>query len=211
VDQEGGPFLRSSGNGTHRRVSRGCRRALRWEKSHHALGSCGEPRPGGQTQFFAPVWHDPPPAGPIQQACEIVSAQPASDLSVHQLAARVGVSRRHFSRLCAEQVSTSPPRYVVQVRIESARQLLETDSLDPSNIASQPARSASAARTPRVEPFNVAAGSHPTTTAADSQASGHEHADSRRPVPPGHRTRHRVQRVCCLGSRRHLIGLPMKR
>jgi AraC-like DNA-binding protein len=68
-----------------------------------------------------------------------VSAQPASDLSVHQLAARVGVSRRHFSRLCAEQVSTSPPRYVVQVRIESARQLLETDSLDPSNIASQPA------------------------------------------------------------------------
>lgn len=81
-------------------------------------------RAGGQTQYAAPVWSEPPAAGPIRRACDLVAADPGADLSVVALAARVGLSPRHFTRLFRAQVGEAPARHVERVRVQAARQLL---------------------------------------------------------------------------------------
>ena len=92
-------------------------------------------RPGGQTQFAAPVWSDPPAPGPIRQAQDHIHADPGVDLSVPTLARDVGLSPRHFTRLFREQVGEPPARYVERVRVQAARQLLETGTTGLDEIA----------------------------------------------------------------------------
>ena len=92
-------------------------------------------RPGGQTQFSAPVWSEPPAPGPIQVAKDRIHAEPGADLSVAALAAHVGLSPRHFARLFRDQVGESPARYVERVRVEAARQVLETERSGLEDVA----------------------------------------------------------------------------
>jgi transcriptional regulator GlxA family with amidase domain len=84
-------------------------------------------RPGGQSQFAVPVWAEPVPAGPVRQAQDLVHAEPGADWRVPELARRVGLSPRHFSRAFTEQVGQSPGHYVTTVRVEAARRLLEDE------------------------------------------------------------------------------------
>lgn len=92
-------------------------------------------RAGGQTQYAAPVWSEPPTSGPVARARQLVHEDPASDLGVPALAERVGLSPRHFTRLFRAQVGESPSRYVERVRIEGARHLLETTDLGLAAVA----------------------------------------------------------------------------
>ncbi|MFF1756107.1 GlxA family transcriptional regulator [Streptomyces sp. NPDC058266] len=81
-------------------------------------------RPGGQAQFAprrAPsVGH---PA--VRDAIELITNEPAGDLSRSRLAAQVGMSVRNFGRLFAVQTGMTPGRYVERVRVETARRILE--------------------------------------------------------------------------------------
>ncbi len=92
-------------------------------------------RPGGQTQFAAPVWSEPVARGPIQQARDLVHADPGADHGIAVLAARVGLSERHFTRLFRDQVGESPARYVERVRVDAARQLLGSERTGLDEIA----------------------------------------------------------------------------
>lgn len=83
-------------------------------------------RPGGQSQFAAPVWVDRTEVGPIRKSQEIIDSDPSQDLSVHRLADRVGMSERHFARRFTELTGVAPGRYVSNVRMEAARRDLET-------------------------------------------------------------------------------------
>jgi AraC-like DNA-binding protein len=58
--------------------------------------------------------------------------QPA--LSATQVAAAVGISTRHLSRVFAE-ASTSVPRYILSRRLEAARTMLQTPAASPITIA----------------------------------------------------------------------------
>ncbi len=84
-------------------------------------------RPGGQSQFAVPVWADAVAPGPIRHAQDLVHAEPGADWRVDELARRVGLSPRHFSRSFTEQVGQSPGHYVTTVRVEAARRLLEQE------------------------------------------------------------------------------------
>jgi transcriptional regulator GlxA family with amidase domain len=84
-------------------------------------------RPGGQSQFAAPVWSEPARQGPVRDAQDLVHTDPSADLRVPALARRVGMSPRHFSRVFTEQVGASPGQYVTTVRVETARRLLEQE------------------------------------------------------------------------------------
>jgi len=83
-------------------------------------------RPGGQSQFAAPVWQEPVGHAPIRSAHQHIHAEPATDLSVESLAARVGMSPRHFQRVFTRVTGCPPARYVEQVRVDTARRLLES-------------------------------------------------------------------------------------
>jgi transcriptional regulator GlxA family with amidase domain len=63
---------------------------------------------------------------------DAVAADPAAPHTLGDLAARAGVSARHLTRLFREELGRTPARFVEQVRLESAQQLLErtTEPLD---------------------------------------------------------------------------------
>ncbi|WFR71073.1 GlxA family transcriptional regulator [Prescottella defluvii] len=82
-------------------------------------------RPGGQSQFSAPLEVRPARTLTVRAVVDLISAQPALDHSTHSLAARVGVSPRHLARLFAAELNTTPARFVEQVRLDHAKALLD--------------------------------------------------------------------------------------
>lgn len=92
-------------------------------------------RPGGQSQFAAPVWSRPTDVTPVRVAVELIHADPSAALDTVSLAAHAGLSERHFGRVFRRELGTSPARYVEQVRIEAARRLLETEDSGLAAVA----------------------------------------------------------------------------
>lgn len=84
-------------------------------------------RPGGQSQFAAPVWAPPAPRPSVRAAQDLIHADPAADLRVPVLAERVGMSVRHFTREFTRLLGCPPGDYVEQVRVDAARRLLESE------------------------------------------------------------------------------------
>ena len=85
-------------------------------------------RPGGQTQFAAPVWMPRAKRAPIRDVQEAIEAEPAGPHSIPELARRAAMSPRHFTRVFTDEVGEAPGAYVERIRTEAARrQLEETD------------------------------------------------------------------------------------
>jgi transcriptional regulator GlxA family with amidase domain len=84
-------------------------------------------RPGGQSQFAAPVWAPPAARPSVAAAQDLIHADPAGDLRVPVLAERVGMSERHFSREFTRLLGCPPADYVERVRVDAARRLLESE------------------------------------------------------------------------------------
>ena len=90
-------------------------------------------RPGGQTQFAAPVWMPRARRTPIRDVQEAIEAAPGGAHSIAELARRAAMSRRQFTRVFTDEVGEAPGAYVERVRVEAARrQLEETD--DPVTV-----------------------------------------------------------------------------
>ncbi len=92
-------------------------------------------RPGGQSQFAATVWSERAEAAPIRQAQDIIHADPAAELSIETLAERVGLSSRHLTRRFRTEVGETPARYIEKVRLEAARQQLQSTGAGMQAIA----------------------------------------------------------------------------
>ncbi|MEV4179450.1 GlxA family transcriptional regulator [Nonomuraea sp. NPDC049709] len=92
-------------------------------------------RPGGQSQFSTPMRAMTPRSEPLRELQAYIDANPAADLSVPALAARAGMSERHFSRVFTEQTGLSPGRYVERSRADTARRLLEVTGLPLESVA----------------------------------------------------------------------------
>ena len=85
-------------------------------------------RPGGQTQFAAPVWLPRARRRPIRDVQELIEAQPGEPHRIPDLAVLAAMSPRHFTRVFTEEVGLAPGAYVERIRTEAARrQLEETD------------------------------------------------------------------------------------
>src|SRR6185312_6853385 len=85
-------------------------------------------RPGGQTQFAAPVWMPRARRTTIRDVQEAIEAEPGGQHNVEELARKAAMSPRHFTRIFTHEVGEAPGQYVERVRTEAARrQLEETD------------------------------------------------------------------------------------
>ncbi|WP_327140623.1 GlxA family transcriptional regulator [Nocardia sp. NBC_01327] len=92
-------------------------------------------RPGGQSQFSAPLASTPPQRNSLRTLQVWMEDHLSADLSLAGLAEHVGMSTRHFSRVFASETGTTPARYVEQVRIGAARRLLETTDQPMDRVA----------------------------------------------------------------------------
>jgi transcriptional regulator GlxA family with amidase domain len=85
-------------------------------------------RPGGQTQFAAPVWMPRAKRAPIRDVQDSIESEPGGAHSIPDLARRAAMSTRHFTRVFTDEVGEAPGAYVERIRTEAARrQLEETD------------------------------------------------------------------------------------
>jgi transcriptional regulator GlxA family with amidase domain len=85
-------------------------------------------RPGGQTQFAAPVWMPRAKRTSVREVQEAIEAQPGGTHGIDDLARRAAMSPRHFTRVFTDEVGEAPGQYVERIRTEAARrQLEETD------------------------------------------------------------------------------------
>ncbi|MDT9694890.1 GlxA family transcriptional regulator [Streptomyces sp. P17] len=82
-------------------------------------------RPGNQAQFSAQLAAQTARREPLRDVQQWIIEHPAEDLGVESLAARAGLSPRHFARAFRAETGTTPGRYVDRVRLEHARRLLE--------------------------------------------------------------------------------------
>ena len=92
-------------------------------------------RPGGQTQFAAPLWSAPAGREPIRSVQDLIHLRPEDDLSVPALARHAAMSERNFSRQFTREVGCPPARYVEEMRVQAARRLLEQVSPGVEHVA----------------------------------------------------------------------------
>lgn len=82
-------------------------------------------RPGGQTQFAAPVWMPRAKRAPIREVQEFIEVEPGGVHSISELARRAAMSPRHFTRVFTDEVGEAPGAYVERIRTDAARRQLE--------------------------------------------------------------------------------------
>ena len=58
-----------------------------------------------------------------------------NDLSVEALAERMGISPRHFSRVCLRETKMNPGQLVDRLRVEAAQQMIDSSSKGLKEIA----------------------------------------------------------------------------
>ena len=83
-------------------------------------------RPGGQTQYSAGLNVQAAATPRLRQLIADISADPTGDLSVPELAARVAMSERTFSRVFQRETGIGPASFVEIARVNRAKALLET-------------------------------------------------------------------------------------
>ncbi len=92
-------------------------------------------RPGGQTQFSRKGDASLRGRSALQDVQRWVQAHLGENHNVQTMAARMGLSPRHFSRLYHQQIGMSPGDWLEQTRVAHARRLLETGGLSLKQIS----------------------------------------------------------------------------
>ncbi len=82
-------------------------------------------RAGGQSQFSVPLLGSPPRTPALRSIVDLVTADPAANHSLGELAHRLNLSPRHLTRLFRDELATTPARYVESIRFDIAKALLD--------------------------------------------------------------------------------------
>jgi transcriptional regulator GlxA family with amidase domain len=94
-------------------------------------------RPGGQSQFSAQLRAQRATTTSIAELQAWLGDHLDENLGVEALAERVGMSPRTFARVFRRETGTTPAAFVEELRVESARRLLETTDLTVAAVAAR--------------------------------------------------------------------------
>ena len=92
-------------------------------------------RPGGQTQYSEGLNVQAAATPRLRQLITDITADPTGDLAVPELADRVAMSERTFSRVFQKETGVSPAAFVEIARVNRAKALLETSSWTLARVA----------------------------------------------------------------------------
>jgi transcriptional regulator GlxA family with amidase domain len=93
-------------------------------------------RPGGQPQLSVSLASQASEMASIRELQIWIAEHLGTRLTVDGLAARMAMSVRNFERVFTREVGTTPSQYVLQMRVESARRLLERTDGGLKHVAS---------------------------------------------------------------------------
>lgn len=91
-------------------------------------------RDGNQAQFI-PRPLEVNAAGPIAELCAWVKARPQDALTLEDMAAHCAMSTRTLTRRFREATGTTPLQWLLTLRMDEARRLLETTDLSVDHVA----------------------------------------------------------------------------
>lgn len=92
-------------------------------------------RPGGQSQFSAPLRLQASAPAELAEVCTWAAGHLDADLSVETLAARANLSARQLTRRFREAFDTTPARYMRALRLDAARTALAQPRASVARIA----------------------------------------------------------------------------
>ena len=92
-------------------------------------------RPGGQPQLSVSLASQASEMTAIRELQIWIAEHLDARLSVDDLAHRMSMSVRNFERVFTREVGTTPSQYVLQVRVEAARRLLERSDRGLKHVA----------------------------------------------------------------------------
>ena len=93
-------------------------------------------RPGGQPQLSVSLASQASEMSSIRELQIWIAEHLETKLSIDDLADRMSMSVRHFERVFTREVGTTPSQYVLQMRVEAARRLLERTERGLKHVAS---------------------------------------------------------------------------
>jgi transcriptional regulator GlxA family with amidase domain len=92
-------------------------------------------RPGGQAQYSQILSRQTTTYEPLRELQVYVLENLKKNLSVEALAERVGLSPRHFSRVCLKEMQMNPGQFVDRLRVEAAQQMIDSSSMGLKEIS----------------------------------------------------------------------------
>jgi len=92
-------------------------------------------RPGGQAQFSHMLSHQAVNSQPLRELQVWMVEHLREALTVESLAERIGMSARHFTRVCLRETGMNPGQFVDRMRVEAAQQIIDSSSLGLKEIA----------------------------------------------------------------------------
>jgi transcriptional regulator GlxA family with amidase domain len=119
------PHLKGNHESHH---DRGCNFLREWEEFRSRILSPTEPI--GSSEIFAGPTMDPR----IAHVASFIRHNYHRRLTLTEMADTVNLSRWRLCHLFKESMGTSPERYLTKVRLETARQLLETEFLTVKEV-----------------------------------------------------------------------------
>ena len=92
-------------------------------------------RPGGQAQYSHMLSRQANTSEPLRELQVYMLENLKANLSVEALAERIGMSPRHFSRVCLRETKMNPGQFVDRLRVEAAQQMIDSSSMGLKEIA----------------------------------------------------------------------------
>jgi transcriptional regulator GlxA family with amidase domain len=92
-------------------------------------------RPGGQAQYSHMLSHQADTSQPLRELQVWMLQHLREPLTVESLAERIGMSARHFTRVCLRETGMNPGQFVDRMRVEAAQQVIDSSSRGLKEIA----------------------------------------------------------------------------
>jgi transcriptional regulator GlxA family with amidase domain len=92
-------------------------------------------RPGGQAQFSHMLSHQAFTSRPLRELQVWMLEHIREYLTVESLAERMGMSARHFTRVCLRETGMNPGQFVDRMRVETAQQIIDSSARGLKEIA----------------------------------------------------------------------------
>jgi len=92
-------------------------------------------RPGGQAQYSHMLSHQAVAFQPLRELQVWMLEHLRGDLRVDALAERMGMSARHFTRVCLRETRMNPGQFVDRMRVEAAQQMIGSSQKGLKEVA----------------------------------------------------------------------------
>ncbi|WP_263355891.1 GlxA family transcriptional regulator [Acidicapsa ligni] len=92
-------------------------------------------RPGGQAQFSHMLSHQAGDSLPLRELQVWMLEHLRDHLTVELLAERIGMSARHFTRVCLRETGMNPGQFVDRMRVEAAQRMMDSSAMGLKGIA----------------------------------------------------------------------------